>query len=192
VDFNYEMMARVLKVPDEKFRDKIYKTIYENLSTVRREIEQVPPREDLWSLMADKFVEMLGPMEKETTVDTEWRAKTDELAARFLTDEWLYQKRRPRAGWEVKIRAGVQVKQKMQKAPGGLIRATTEVQDDAIAALSLSGDFFFFPEEKLADLEAALVGVRVEEVEDAIARFYEEHGIESPGVTPADFAQVVG
>ncbi|HHN94262.1 MAG TPA: lipoate--protein ligase family protein, partial [Anaerolineae bacterium] len=33
VDFNYEMMARVLKVPDEKFRDKVYKTIYENLST---------------------------------------------------------------------------------------------------------------------------------------------------------------
>ena len=192
VDFNYEMMARVLKVPDEKFRDKIYKTIYENLSTVRREIEQVPPREDLWSLMADKFVEMLGPMEIVTLVDKEWRAKTDELAARFLTDEWLYQKRRPRAGREVKIRAGVQVKQKMHKAPGGLIRATTEVQDDAIAALSLSGDFFFFPEEKLADLEAALVGVRVEEVEQAIARFYEEHGIESPGVTPADFAQVVG
>ncbi len=192
VDFNYEMMARVLKVPDEKFRDKIYKTIYENLSTVRREIEQVPPREDLWSLMADKFVEMLGPMEIVTLVDKEWRAKTDELAARFLTDEWLYQKRRPRAGREVKIRAGVQVKQKMHKAPGGLIRATTEVQDDAIAALSLSGDFFFFPEEKLADLEAALVGVRVEEVEQAITRFYEEFGIESPGVTPADFAQVVG
>ena len=192
VDFNYKMMARVLKVPDEKFRDKIYRTIYENLSTVRREIEQVPPREELWSLMADKFIEMLGPMEMVTLVDKEWRAKTDELAARFLTDEWLYQKRRPRAGREVKIRAGVQVKQKMHKAPGGLIRATTEVQDDAIAALSLSGDFFFFPEKRLADLEAALVGVRVEEVEQAIARFYEEHGIESPGVTPADFAQVVG
>ena len=200
VDFNYEMMARVLKVPDEKFRDKIYKTIYENLSTIKREIEPVPSREELWSLMADKFIEMLGPMEVVTTVDAEWRAKTDELAARFITDEWLYQKRRPLAGRfgeaqrkrEVTIRAGVQVKQKMYKAPGGLIRATTEVQDGIIAAASLSGDFFFFPAEKLADLEAALVGVRVEEVDLAIARFYEEHGIESPGVTPADFARVVG
>lgn len=192
VDFNYEMMARVLKVPDVKFRDKIYKTIYENLSTIKREIEPVPSREELWSLMAAKFIEMLGPMEVVTTVDAEWRAKTDELAARFVTDEWLYQKRRPGAGREVKIRAGVHVRQKMHKAPGGLIRATTEVQNDVIAAVSLSGDFFFFPEGKLADLETALVGVRVEEAEQVIARFYEKHGIESPGVTPADFARVVG
>jgi len=192
VDFNYEMMARVLKVPDEKFRDKIYKTIYEHLSTIKREIEHVPPREELWSLMADKFIEMLGPMEVVTTVDEEWRARTDELAARFLTDEWLYQKRRPRTAREVTIRAGVQVRQKMYKAPGGLIRATTEVQDGVLAAVSLSGDFFFFPEEKLADLEGALVGVREAEVEAAIAYFYREHGVESPGVTPADFARVVG
>lgn len=200
VDFDYEMMAHVLKVPDEKFRDKVYKTIYENLSTIKREIKDVPPREELWSLMADKFIEMLGPMEVETTVDKEWRAKTDELAARFLTDEWLYQKRRPCAGRfdeaerkrEVTIRAGVQVKQKMYKASGGLIRATTEVQDGVIVAVSISGDFFFFPEGKLADMEAALVGVPVGEVEQAVARFYEEHGIESPGVVAADFARVVG
>jgi len=199
VDFNYKMMARVLKVPDEKFRDKIYKTIYENLSTIKREIEPVPSREELWSLMADKFVEMLGPMEVETTVDEEWRAKTDELAAQFLTDEWLYQKKRPRASRfgeaqrkrEVTIRAGVQVRQKMYKAPGGLIRATTEVQDGVLTSVSLSGDFFFFPEEKLTDLEAVLAGVREAEAEAAITRFYKEHGIESPGVAPADFARVL-
>ena len=45
--------------------------------------------------------------------------------------------------------------------------------------------------ERLAGLEAALVGVPVEEAEQAIARFYEDHGIESPGVTPANFAQVL-
>jgi lipoate-protein ligase A len=192
VDFNYEMMARVLRVPDEKFRDKIYKTIYENLSTIKREIEHVPSREQLWSLMAAKFIEMLGPMEVETTVDAEWRAKADELGARFLTDEWLYQKRRSSTGREVKIRAGVQVKQKMYKAPGGLIRATTEVQDGVITGVSISGDFFFFPEEKLAALEVALVGVSETDVEAAITSFYAEHGVESPGVTPADFAQVLG
>jgi lipoate-protein ligase A len=192
VDFNYEMMARVLKVPDEKFRDKVYKTIYENLSTVKREIEVVPSREELWSLMADKFVEMLGPMDVETTVDAEWRAEADELAARFLPDEWLYQKRRAIGGREVKIRAGVQVRQKMYKAPGGLIRATTEVQDGVIAAVSISGDFFFFPEEKLVDLEAALVGIAEADAEAAVVQFYAEQGVESPGVTPADFAQVLG
>jgi len=191
VDFDYKMMARVLKVPDEKFRDKVYKTIYENLSTVKREIERVPPREELWSLMAAKFIEMLGPMETETTVDAEWRAKTDELAAQFLTDEWLYQKRRPRTDREVKIRAGVHVRQKMHKAPGGLIRAIVQVEEGVIRNTELSGDFFFYPAERLADLERVLVGVSLEEVEQAVARFYAEHGVESPGVTPADFARVL-
>lgn len=192
VDFDYEMMTRVLRVPDEKFRDKVYKTLHENLSTIKREIEVVPPREELWTLMADKFAELLGPMAVETAVDEDWRAKADELAARFLTDGWLYQKRRFRADQAVKIRAGVEVRQRTHKAPGGLIRATTEVGDGVIGDVSLSGDFFFYPEEKLAELEAALPGVPVEEVEQTVARFYEEHDIESPGVTPADFAQVVG
>ena len=80
----------------------------------------------------------------------------------------------------------------MHKAPGGLIRAMTQVEEDVVVHVELSGDFFFYPAERLADLETALVGVPVEEVGQAVARFYEEHSIESPGVTSADFAQVLG
>jgi lipoate-protein ligase A len=192
VDFDYEMMARVLKVPDEKFRDKVFKTLQDNLSTIRRELGSAPPREQLWDLLAEKFMEVMGPLEVETTVDEEWRAKGNELTGQFFTDDWLYAKKRPGAGRGVRIRAGVEVNQKLHKAPGGLIRATTEVQEDAVAAVSLSGDFFFFPEEKLAEMEVALEGVPVSEVEQAISSFYAEHSIESPGVTPSDFAKVVG
>jgi lipoate-protein ligase A len=192
VDFDYEMMTRVLNVPSEKFRDKVYKTLHENLSTIKREIDDVPPTEELWALMADQFTELLGPMEVETTVDEAWRAKTDELASQFLSDEWLYQRKARRPSQGVKIRAGVEVRQKMHKATGGLVRATTEVREGAIASVAFSGDFFFYPEGKLRDLEAALTDVPIEDVEQAIASFYEEQEIESPGVTPADFAQVVG
>lgn len=191
VDFDYETMVRVLKVPDEKFRDKVYKTLQDNLSTIRRELGYAPPREELWDLLAEKFMEILGPLEVETTVDAEWRAEADRLAARILSDEWLFRRGRSQIGREVTIRSGVQVWQKAYKAPGGLIRVIAEVQEGVIADISLSGDFFFYPAERLADLERALVGVRVEEVEQAIARFYAEHGVESPGVTPADFAAVL-
>jgi lipoate-protein ligase A len=191
VDFDYRMMARVLKVPDEKFRDKVYKTIYENLSTIKRETGDMPPTDELWALMADKFAGTLGPLEEQTEVDSEWRARTEELAAQFLTDEWLFKGRRRREGRQVKIRAGVEVRHKMHKAPGGLIRATLQVEEGAVGYVELSGDFFFYPAERLADLEAALVGVPIEDVEQAVARFCAEHGVESPGVTPADFAQVL-
>ncbi|MBN1179619.1 MAG: lipoate--protein ligase family protein [Anaerolineae bacterium] len=193
VDFNYEMMARLLKVPDEKFRDKVYKTIYDNLSTIKREVENVPPTDELWTLMGDTFMEVLGPMEVQETVDEEWRAKADELGETLLTDEWLLRKRPTRgSGRSVRIRAGVDVHHKMYKAPGGLIRATTHVEEGVITHVDISGDFFFFPREKLNDLAAALEGVSLAEVEPTLARFYETEGVESPGVTPADLAQVVG
>ena len=192
VDFNYEMMARVLKVPDEKFRDKVYKTIYENLSTIKREITDVPPTDELWALMADKFAASIGPCEEQREVDAEWRAKTGELANRFLTDEWLFKRGRQLEGRQVKIRAGVELRHMMHKAPGGLIRTTLQVEEGVVAHAELSGDFFFYPAERLPDLEAALVGVRLDEAEEAIAGFYVEHEIESPGVIPADFAKALG
>ncbi len=191
VDFNYEMMVRVLRVPDEKFRDKVYKTLQDNLSTIRRELGYAPPRDELWNLLAEKFIEVLGPLEVETTVDAAWRAQADALAETMLTDEWLHRRGRPQEGRAVTIRAGVQVRHKMYKAPGGLIRATVEEREGVIAGLSLSGDFFFYPAHRLADLEAALVGVRPAEAEGAIAHFYSEHGIQSPGITPADFVRVL-
>ncbi|MGD2179022.1 MAG: lipoate protein ligase C-terminal domain-containing protein, partial [Anaerolineae bacterium] len=191
VDFDYEMMARVLNVPDEKFRDKVYKTIRQNLSTIRQELGSVPPRDELWSLMAEKFVDILGPLELETTVDEAWRAKTDELAERLLADAWLYQRRRPKADRDVRIRAGVNVMHRMHKAPGGLIRAVVELREGRLATVSLSGDFFLYPEAKLSDLEAALTGVPMGDAEQIVTRFYAEHDIESPGVTPQDFVQVL-
>lgn len=191
VDFDYETMARVLNVPDEKFRDKVYKTLRENLSTVTREIDSVPRREKLWSLMTSKFIEMLGPLEIQTEVDEEWRTKADELALQLMNDAWLYGERRPKGSRDVRIRAGVNVLERVHKAPGGLIRAIVEVREGVIANVSLSGDFFFYPEESLADLEEALRGVGPGDVEQTVTRFYEEHDIESPGVTPRNLSQVL-
>jgi lipoate-protein ligase A len=193
VDFDYEMMARVLRVPDEKFRDKVHKTIYDNLSTIKREVEDVPPTDELWDLMADTFAEVLGPMEVQETVDEEWRAKADKLGKTFLTENWLLRKRPTRgSGRSVRIRSGVDVHHKMHKAPGGLIRATTHVEDGMITNVDISGDFFFFPEENLNDLATALEGVAASDVIATIEQFYAEEGVESPGVTPEDFGHVVG
>jgi lipoate---protein ligase len=197
VDFDYETMARVLKAPDEKFRDKVYKTIRENLSTIKREIDDAPPPDELWTLMADKFAETLGPLEELTSVDEAWRAKTDELAEQFLTDEWLFRSRRRPVKRRVKIRAGVEVRHGVHKATGGLIRALFQVDEDenegedVIRHVELSGDFFIYPAERLTELEAALVGVRLDEVERTVVRFYAEHEVDSPGVGPSDFAQAL-
>ncbi len=192
-DFDYEMMVRVLKVPDEKFRDKVHKTLQENLSTIRRELGHVPPRQQLWELLTEKFSQILGPLEVETTVDPVWRAEVDSLARTMLTDEWLFGMSRERKGdkRKVTIRSGVQVSHKAYKAPGGLIRAIVETREGTITSVSFSGDFFFYPAHRLADLEEALVETPLDKAEEVISRFYTEHGIESPGVTPSDLTRVL-
>ena len=37
LDFNFDMMVRILKVPDEKFRDKVHKTLTDNLGHFHRQ-----------------------------------------------------------------------------------------------------------------------------------------------------------
>jgi lipoate-protein ligase A len=190
LSFNYDMMSRVLRVPDEKFRDKVYKSMQENLTTIARELGSVPPRESLTGRLARNFEKLLGPLPR-ASIDDELQDEVFRLKAEFSRDEWLHGVGRPMKGRTVKIAAGVEVRHLVHKAPGGLIRGDVEIADDVISSVVLSGDFFFYPAEQLAELSEALVGTRTEDAEETIGQFYAEHGIESPGVEPADFATVV-
>jgi len=190
LDFNYDMMSRVLRVPDEKFRDKVYKSMRENLSTIKRELGSIPPRESLTASLASNFEKVLGPLPR-AGLDDELREEVSRLKAEFSSQEWLYRIGKQMEGRTVKIAAGVEIRHLVHKAPGGLIRGDVELADGVISSVVLSGDFFFFPAEKLGDLERQLVGKEAEEVEETIADFYAEQSIESPGVEPSDFARVV-
>ncbi|MBW2065955.1 MAG: lipoate--protein ligase family protein [Deltaproteobacteria bacterium] len=195
VDFNYEMMSRVLKVPDEKFRDKVHKTLEENLSTVRRELgEENAARWDettLNRLMADEFSRIVGPMEA-SEIDPLLREKMDQLEKTMNTDQWLYQTRRKGVrGRQVKISAGAQLLHRVQKAQGGLIRADIEVIDGRFKNVYLSGDFFCFPEKGVEWIEESLRGKAVGEAKDIVESIYEEKGLETPGIRVEDWIEVL-
>jgi lipoate---protein ligase len=194
LDFNYEMMSKCLRVPDEKFRDKVFKTLQENLTTFLRETGDVPETRLLGDALARRYKAILGPMTFKTTPDPELVAKADELQAEHYTPEWLFanDRRRPDAR-KVKIREGVFVIQNVLKTPGGLIRVTAVNEDGRLKDVHISGDFFFYPADGLPALERALEGVQAETipVTEAAAQFYARHSVESPGVLPADFARVL-
>jgi lipoate-protein ligase A len=190
VDFDYATMVKVLRVPDEKFRDKVFKSMQENLTTIQREIGQAPSWEVLTAALTRHFEPVTGVLEP-GQMPAEVYAEAERLRPHLTSDEWLYKRGQRVGGREVKIASGVNVVHKVHKAPGGLIRGVSETKDGRIVSTSLSGDFFFYPAEKLAALEEALAGVKLDEVESTIVGFYQAEGIESPGVTPADFARVI-
>jgi len=192
-DFNYEMMSRVLRVPDEKFRDKVHKTMYENLTTFLRETGKIPANADLAADLARRYAAIPGELVQKP-LDEQLTRKADELLAEMNTPEWLLanDRRRPDST-QVKIAEGIYVVQKMLKTPGGLIRATAVNRGGQLGDVHLSGDFFFFPAARLIDLEQALEGAPADtqSIARVVEEFYQRQAIESPGVVPADFAQVL-
>ncbi len=194
LDFDYKMMSRVLKVPDEKFRDKVRKTIEDNLTTIRREMhdDQIARWDEakLNALMAEEFEKVLGTFEH-VQKDDALISKMKELGLKMIDDDWLFRKGRHPSMRSVKIRSGVAVKHKMHKATGGLIRADFEVSDDRLSGVSISGDFFCYPEDSIAQLESMLEGTAATDVHKVLTAFCSRSEIEIPGVELDDWMKVL-
>lgn len=193
LDFDYETMARILRVPDEKFRDKIHKTMEENLTTVLKETGTKPPREKVEKLLIKNFEKVLGPLEP-AELDDELTAKMAELEERMTGDEFLFRKIRKSPTREIRVREGVRFVEGTHKAPGGLISVFAEVVDDKLESLSITGDFTCTPKDALGELERRLAGIAFDPgaVASAIKAFYEETGAQTPGVAAEDMLEALG
>jgi lipoate-protein ligase A len=191
LDFDCETMSRVLKVPDEKLRDKVHKTMRENLTTMKGELGAAPPREEVARVLIEKFEKLVGELEPAELTPAVVEKMT-ELEARMTSERFLHLKR-ARALEGVKIREGVQVHYGIHKAPGGLIRTAEEIRKDTIEGIVVSGDFTFFPKEKLESMQEHLAGAKADDagVVERVERFYEKEKVESPGVAPEDIKEAI-
>lgn len=191
LDFNYEQMARVLRVPDEKFRDKIYKTLGENLTTMRRELGKAPGLEEI----SQKLLENTQPLLGEWTpaeIDDEILVKSEEIWRSHGTAEWtFFNDSRLRTGREVKIAEGVSVIQKVVKLPGGMVRITATNKGGRLHDVHLSGDFFIYPQDAVVEIEEALEGIELqaEELEITLERAFERIQVDAPGLSPSELAE---
>ena len=193
LDFDYETMSRVLKIPDEKFRDKVKNTIEENLSTIRRELGRQKYQQldepTLNHMMVEEFEKLLGPL-KPANKNDELIAKMKKLEASMVNNAWLFQKGKRVEGRVVKVRSGLEVVQRMHKAPGGLIRAEFAVEGGKYKGVAISGDFFCFPKDTVDRLAATLEDCLADNVSNAITDFYQTEKIDIFGIKPDDWMQV--
>jgi lipoate---protein ligase len=191
-DFDTATMAQVLRVPSEKFRDKVRQSLDDYMTTMRRELGEPPPRADVVATYLAMCAELLG----RTIVPGELRADelalAEELDARFATREWLEEGgglRRP----GVRIHEGVRVGEGVHKAPGGLIRCIATVRDDRLHDVAFSGDFTALPASVPGDLDRALVDSELgaEALLSRVTDYYERAHPEIPGVGPGDWVAAV-
>jgi len=79
------------------------------------------------------------------------------------------------------------------KAPKGVIKVELELSGDVISLISLSGDFFMYPEDALEELERTLMGVRIDRgsLLEAVRRFYDSMGVRTPMVEPEHWVEAI-
>jgi len=191
LDFDYQAMSKILKVPDEKFRDKIYKTMEENLTTMKRELGRIPSREEVVSVLREKFEKMVGKLTS-ASLNSEILEKMRQIESWMTSGNFLL-KKTPKIPAGVKIKEGVEVFYGLHKARGGLIRTAEEISKGKIEDITISGDFTFFPKEQLMGLEESLEKVPIEEdqIIEKVEAFYKKERVESPGVESKDFALTI-
>ncbi len=191
-DFNYELMSRVLRVPSEKFRDKVYSTMREYLTTINRELgDDTPERTDVERILVEAFAETLATEVVEDEPRRDELDAIEEQQERIASADWLHLEGLPPSGDIVKIAEGVNVVEGVHKAPGGLVRATVAVKDGVIDGIMLSGDFFLEPAAARLALQDSLVGVAYED--DAVLQMVKLKlsGVDAPGLDAADVAAAV-
>lgn len=191
LDFDYDRMAHAIKVPDEKFRDKVFKTMKEDVTTMKRELGIIPPRREIIRVMKEKYEKVLGKLEP-VDLNDEIIRKMTELAIWFRSPEFLF-KKTPRIPKGVKIKEGVEILYGMYKAKGGLIRTAQEVKSKILRDIAVSGDFTLYPKKELSNLENTLKKTKREEKElnSRIEEFYEKTGVQTPGVEPKDITKAI-
>jgi len=82
-----------------------------------------------------------------------------------------------------------------QKVQGGKMLAVKLEYDDRIKAISITGDFFIYPESALAKIESAVVGSDIGEgaaaLAERIAAIVKSEGAELVGITPGAIASTI-
>ncbi len=79
------------------------------------------------------------------------------------------------------------------KAPKGVIKVELEMANGRISRVSLSGDFFMYPEEAIEELERVLEGVEAkkEALLVAVRKFYSLTGAKTPMLEPEHWVEAI-
>jgi lipoate-protein ligase A len=192
-DFDTATMARCLKVPSEKFRDKLKTTLDDYMTTMAKELSEVPPRDRVKELFLNHCESALAVTAVIAEPTDRERRAIEEQEATLSDPAWTHRQGRKFTELGVKIAAGTHLTESSHKATGGLIRAHLVARDGAVADVMLSGDFTCLPEDGVDRLSAALVGVTLDSdaLTAATAEALTDLKLDMPGVAPADIATAI-
>ncbi|MBS7622257.1 lipoate--protein ligase family protein [Candidatus Bathyarchaeota archaeon] len=200
LDLPTELMTKVLRVPDEKFRDKLKKSLSEWMTSLKLELGEIPARDEVKRRLVEEFEGQVGVAVEEGEISAEERRNLDELLVERRRREWIFMKDISRERLlqaartrQVKVKEGVCIYEGVYKAQK-LIRITMETVKDRIADISISGDFFTEPHTGVMErLEQSLIGASLDDqaLRERILTCFDSLGLRVTGATADDFIQAI-
>ncbi|NON62326.1 biotin/lipoate A/B protein ligase family protein [Acidianus sp. RZ1] len=176
LSLDIELMSKSIKVPSEKFRDKMAKNMAEWLTSMERELGKVPSRDEINKKLKVTYENELGATFEESSLTPDEIETWDKLAEEKKAEEWIFYKdnRHPDLRTErcVKISSSValcHVDYKSRK----MLRITAKFTHDELDEVSISGDFFVMnPPDFLDRLEDYLKGTKVKDITTKIREIF--------------------
>lgn len=195
-----ELMTKIIKTPNEKFRDKLAESMAEWLTSLERETGVPPDREEIKAYLGEGFEKELDiSMEPGELTQLEMRY-LEELIRERRNNEWIFGKDleylnlvSPDGVKTTKVREGVAVHEAVHKAKK-LIRVTLVSLDERIHRISISGDFFTQPYVgPISRIEEALKGETLNRktVKENIEQILKKEDVKIFGATPEDLATAI-
>ena len=155
LDFDYESMANVLRMSSD-LRKKYLEAMKENMTTIGQEKQNYPSKEEIFSILREKFQDFLGPMQ-EATLGDEIKDMIKELDEHYSSDAWLYQRGVKNPGREIKVREGVYLFETEFDTKNGPVEILCETHEEHIQKITFSNPSLISP-EKRKNLEESLIG----------------------------------
>jgi lipoate-protein ligase A len=184
VDLNAQRMVSALRVPQGKLAKRDLDSAAQRVITLKELLGPNTPDLELIKIALIKgFKDVLGiEAEYGEITEGEERLAREYFDEEIGTEEFLREIDNPAA--DERVLAGTHT------GAGGTIDAFLKLEGPTQSVLQrvlISGDFFVTPPRVVFDLESALQGVRLDEVDPAIEQFFDETEVDTLSVTPADF-----
>jgi lipoate-protein ligase A len=146
VDFDMELMVRVLNMPREKLADKAISCFSQRMTTIRDEIGQLLPLPTVMEAIKDSFSGKFG-VEFVDSQLSQWEENKvqDLIQSRYGSRDWVFSVKHPRGA----------TGHARKKTPGGMLDVYLTLAGGSIESVLITGDFFS-TSETINKIESAL------------------------------------
>jgi len=160
LDFNYEVMASIIRVPSEGFRQEYLHQMQANLTTLQSEMGRAVSSEEVIERLKSNFSGAFSLTS--TELDNQVLEQIRKLTPMFQSEAWLMEDGRRLHYREIKVAENCYIREYQVTLDGTNLTCCLVLTDQRIAKITLSASNCLIPPLLLRQLECSLLGKKMD------------------------------